>query len=283
VKLEKRYRLLGTTLLVRFALFDQARMVDSVIGHLATEDSDSPATVIDIPGAKNGHIRSGVYRDGEPVALTERLSMLAPIVKTELWQCAVNAHNFLFNIHAGVIGAGETCILLPAAPGSGKSSLTAALTHRGFRYFSDEVALIEPHSFRVPPVPLALCSKSTGWDVIADFYPELLTVPTHRRTDGKLVRYLPPHAGSVATASAPVSHIVFPQYDAASSTELRVLSRPDALRQVMDECLALRRRLTAQDAQDICRWIQGIDCYTLRFSSVADAADAVSKLVSRRA
>ena len=41
--------------------------------------------------------------------------------------------------------------LLPAAAGSGKSSLTAALVHSGLGYYSDEVALIEPGTFLVCP------------------------------------------------------------------------------------------------------------------------------------
>lgn len=280
VKAERFYRLLGTTVLIRFALNDQARMVDSVIGHLAAEGTQRPDSVIDIPGVNTGQIQSYIYRDGKPIAYARRLSQVAPIVKGQLWQCAVNAYDFLFYIHAGVVGAGQNCILLPAAPGSGKSSLTAALTHRGFTYFSDEVALIESHSFRVPPAPLAVCVKGTGWEMMAAYYPEVLRVPTHGRSDGKMVRYVPPRPETVAKASAPVSHIVFPKYSAKSTTELRAISRSDALGRIMDECLALRRRLTAQDAQDVCRWIQGIDCYTLRFSSLAEAADLVSKLAA---
>ena len=283
VKVERFYRLLGTTVLVRYALTDQTRMVDSVIGHLRVEGSLAPDSVIDIPGVNTGQIRSYIYRDAKPIAFARRLSQVAPIVKGELWQCAVNAYDFLFYIHAGVVGAGRTCILLPAAPGSGKSSLTAALTHRGFTYFSDEVALIESHTFRVPPAPLAMCVKSTGWDMMAKYYPELLRVPSHGRSDGKMVRYLPPPADAIAKASAPVSHIVFPKYNAKCTTELCAISRSDALGRLMDECLALRRRLTAQDAQDICRWIQGIDCYSLRFSSLTEAADLVSKLTAANA
>ncbi len=117
---------------------------------------------------------------------------LAPIVKSAFWQSAVNAHDFLFYIHAGVVGLGNTCLLMPAAAGSGKSSLTAALVHGGFLYYSDEVALIQRADFRVPPVPLAICVKSTGWDLMTKYFPALAELPTHLRGDGKLVRYIAP-------------------------------------------------------------------------------------------
>src|SRR5215469_15121217 len=115
---------------------------------------------------------------------------------------------------------GDKRVLLPAAAGSGKSSLTAALVHRGYRYLSDEVALIEPSTFRVPPVPLAVCVKSTGWDVMRRYFPDIEALMAHQRADGKRIRYIPPARASVQTARALVSHIVFPRYDANAVTEL---------------------------------------------------------------
>src|SRR5207248_7631775 len=111
-------------------------------------------------------------RDQSPYGHAPQHAHLGPLVKSLLWDSAVTAHNFLLYIHAGVVATGENCILLPASPGSGKSSLTAALVKRGFRYFSDEVSLVEPATFRVPPVPLAICVKSTGWELMARYFPQ---------------------------------------------------------------------------------------------------------------
>src|SRR5206468_2960021 len=79
----------------------------------------------------NGHLRSDVYCDQKPERRANRLSALAPVVKSALWVAAINHHDFLFYIHSGVVRRGDSCILLPAAAGSGKSSLTAALTPAG--------------------------------------------------------------------------------------------------------------------------------------------------------
>jgi len=279
-KVERHYKLLNTCVLIRFALSDQARMVDSVIGHLATENDCAPSTVIDIRGYNDGNIHSYVYHDGKPIGRTSRLSHLAPIVKSELWQTAINSYQFLFYVHAGVVGNGDSCVLLPAAPGSGKSSLTAALTHRGHRYFSDEVALVEPETFRVAPMPLALCVKSSGWELIAGYYPEILHRPAHRRNDGKMVRYLPPPAAALQQKSSPVSHIIFPRYDPDVETTLSPVGRPEALRRLMEECLAMRRRLTAADAHGLVRWMETIHCYELSFSSLQEATDLVSTAIN---
>src|SRR3954451_9468110 len=120
------------------------RLVNSVIGHLAIEDHVAPDIVIDISAEllENGHLQSDVYRNGSPIGRARRLSHVAPIVKAAIWQSAINAHDFLLYVHAGVVGTNTSSVLLPSAAGSGKSSLTMALVNRGFRYFSDEVALI---------------------------------------------------------------------------------------------------------------------------------------------
>jgi len=277
---ERRYLLLGTCALVRYSHKGQLRMVEAVIGHLATDAACEPTVTIDLAGVKlpDGFLRTDVYRNGEPVAYASRQSMIGPVVKSVLWQTAVNAYDFLFYIHAGVVGTPSGCILLPARAGSGKSSLTAALIHRGFRYFSDEVALIQRSDFLVPAMPLAICVKSTGWDVMAKFYPNIGDLPMHWRDDGKRVRYIPPRK-SERWAPAPVTHIVFPHYEEQARTALRPISQSQALGRLMAECLALRQRLDQGIFQQLVNWIEGIDCYDLTFSSLDAAVDAVTEMI----
>jgi hypothetical protein len=63
---EGRYRLLETCALIRFGHPAQVRLVNSVIGHLATEDDVTPDVVMEISAEMldNGHLQSDVYRDG---------------------------------------------------------------------------------------------------------------------------------------------------------------------------------------------------------------------------
>jgi len=275
---EGYYRLLGACALIRYAYPAQMRMVDFVIGHLKVNGPAEPTLVIEIPGRlwDNGRqVASYVYCDGKPEDLAKRLSHLGPIVKSALWIAAVNAHDFLLDLHAGVVGRGGRCILLPAAAGSGKSSLTAALTHSGLDYYSDEVALVERGEFRVPPVPLAVCVKSTGWELMARYYPHIAELPIHRRADQKQVRYVPPPQSALAGKPAKVSHIFFPQYSKDQPTTLKRVTRSDALARLMEECLAFRLRLDLAGVKDLVNWIAGIDCYALTFSSLDEAVAAV--------
>lgn len=276
------YRLLETCAEIRFAVPQQKRLVDSVIGHLRIEGHATPTLVIDIAGTPhdNDQLCSLIYKNGAPAGRAERLSGLGPKVKNILWLSAVNAHDFLFYIHAGVVRRGDRCILLPAAAGSGKSSLTSALTKRGLGYYSDEVALIDRATYKVPPVPLAICVKSTGWSVLERYFPSLHSLPVHRRDDGKIVRYVPPPTSALTQPPVPVSHIIFPRHSKDEANELQPISRSDALAQLMEQCLALRQRLDRGNIAELVRWIGEIKCYSLTFSSLDDAADLVMRAVS---
>lgn len=281
---ERRYRLLETTMLVRFGIPAQRHLVDSIIGHLRVDDDRAPDFEVDITAVElhKDQYRSNIYRDGVWVDTAHKLSWLGPIVKHMLWKSAIVAHDFLFYIHAGVLGRDGRCVLLPATAGSGKSSLSAALAHAGFRFFSDEVALLHASTFRVPAMPLAICVKDTGWELMTAYYPELPKLPVHHRKDQKTLRYIPPPPGAIKQAPWPVGHIIFPRYTKGAATELEPLSRVEGLGRLMGECLAMRQKLTQENVTQLVRWMAGIECYALRFSSLTEAVERVSEATGVR-
>lgn len=277
---ERRYRLLDTVALMRFAMAGQAEAVDAALGHLAVDAAAEPTICVEVHAAilgSRGSVRSNIYCDARPVQFATGLQRLAPPVKALFWEQSIERYDFLFYIHAGVVGTGDACILLPAAAGSGKSSLTAALVHRGYRYLSDEVALIKPNTFLVPPVPLAVCLKSTGWDVMSRYFPDLRQLMRHQRLDSKVVRYVPPAPASVQHTDARVSHVVFPRYAATAPTEIRPIARSAALRRMMGECWACGH-LNPTNVAELIHWIANIDCYELSFASLEDAVDLVNQV-----
>ena len=270
---ERHYRLLSSRLHVRFSHAAQAEIVHPILAHLETAAGDGE-TVVDIAA---GSGRISVYRDRKFYSGCASVDQLAPIVKSLVWQTAVRDQPFFLDIHAGVVGNGAACVILPAAPGSGKSTLTASLVHAGFEYFSDEVALLREGSLDVYPVPLAICVKTTGVEALAERFPELRALAIHRRGDGKDVIYLaPPRASLPASAEAhPVAAIVFPRYVAGASTELAALAKVDAIKRVMDECLVVTPPLDSAKVGALVRWIERTPCYSLRYDSSDDAVAAV--------
>ncbi|MFH0351486.1 MAG: hypothetical protein ACHBMF_06110 [Chromatiales bacterium] len=65
----------------------------------------------------------------------------------------------LFFVHAAVVERHGKAVILAAPSGTGKSTLTLALLHAGFRYLSDELAPLDLITLQVTPYPHALCLK----------------------------------------------------------------------------------------------------------------------------
>lgn len=264
------YKLLGTHVRVRYETLEQEAWVHPALAHLETAQS-APDVTMDFVSGPQGH---NLYRDGTPVFACAALDQLTPSIKSWVWIIAVNRHSYFLNIHAGVVGDGTSVTLLPGVAGSGKSSLTAALSRSGFDCLSDEVALLEEPAMTVRPVRLALCVKSTGWDLIEPYFPELRTAKTHRRGDGKIVRYVPPPAfthGTRFDQTYPVRRIIFPRYVPGSQTKLTPVRRVDALRRLLEDCLAMPVPLTPLRVERLVTWIKSVDCAELIESSLTEA------------
>lgn len=86
------------------------------------------------------------------------------------WCITTHAHQYLI-IHAAVIEKEGFAAILPAPPGSGKSTLTAGLVNRGWRLLSDELGLISKAGL-IQPVARPVSLKNQSIEVIRRFAPE---------------------------------------------------------------------------------------------------------------
>ncbi len=276
--LESRYRLLSSRIRMRYSDIEQKNLIDPVLNHLSDNESPEPTATIDILKDYKGRIT--LCRDRIPALFCDRLDQLAPNAKGLVWQTAVNAHDFFLDVHAGVVGDGKQCYLMPASPGSGKSSLTLALTYHGFEFFSDEVALLFEEDFQVESVPLAACIKNTGLETMLHYYPQLQHCQQHYRSDEKFVRYLQPPGSSTPPhgTKRPVGAIIFPKYDPSTETRLTPLSKTDALLKFIQECLVIDTRLDKNRVAKLLNWIEKTPCYELITTDLEDAVQCIQHL-----
>lgn len=280
---ERHYRLLGSRIRMRFTHADLLALVDPVLHHLRNHDEVGPATVdIDVVRLPGGPIH--LCRDERSLLSCAAANQLAPLAKTLVWQAAIQAHDYFLNIHAGVVGDGDRSYLFPAAPGSGKSTLVAALIRHGFEYFSDEVALLHEATLQVEAVPLALCVKASGVAALAPYYPQLAGLGVHQRNDGKQVRYLPPPPQTVPPAGSrrDVAAIVFPHYSPGQVSALERLGSAQALQLLLRECLIVDTRLTVGRVAALLAWIERTPCYRLVVSELDAAVTQIQSLARER-
>jgi hypothetical protein len=204
-------------------------------------------------------------------------------MKGLLRQLALDRDDFFLELHAGVVSDGTDCIVLPGAPGSGKTTLTAGLVFSGFEYFSDEVGLLDEESLRLRPVPLGLGVKPGAVDTLAELFPEVRQLEIHSREDGQQVRYLslPAARSAPAGVTREAKWLIFPRYGRNLGTALKPLGRPEALRRLMHECMVLPKLLDETRVERLVRWMRQLRCYELPMNSLDRAVELVKELCQR--
>ena len=142
------------------------------------------------------------------------------------WCVAAHAHQFLI-IHAAVIEKGGRAALLPAPPGSGKSTLCAGLVQSGWRLLSDELALVDMDSGLVRGMARPVNLKNASIEVVHAFAPQATMTPPVPDTLKGTVALMQPPAASVQRVHEPArpAWVVLPRYAAGSAARLEPHSR----------------------------------------------------------
>jgi HprK-related kinase A len=154
--------------------------------------------------------------DGNPAFAPLPVQQAFAMVEWGLnWCVAAHSHQFLI-IHAAVVEKGGRALLLPAPPGSGKSTLCAGLVHRGWRLLSDELALVDMDSGLVRGMARPVNLKNQSINVIRRFAPQAVMTPPVADTQKGTVALMQPPGESVRRVHEPAkpTWIVLPKYAA---------------------------------------------------------------------
>ncbi|MCP5158108.1 MAG: HprK-related kinase A [Gammaproteobacteria bacterium] len=194
------------------------------------------------------------------------------------WCVAMHAHHYLM-LHAGVIARDDRAILLPAWPGSGKSTLCTALTYRGWRFLSDEFALIRPSDLHIAPFPRLIALKNESISVIRQFAPAAVMGPAFPKTRKGTVCHVRPPVNSIENSlkTAKACWVVFPDYQPAAAPLLRPLDKARAFLKLAGnsfnyELIGLRGFETVAGLIDSC------DCYLFQYSDLEQAVAQLNAL-----
>jgi HprK-related kinase A len=194
------------------------------------------------------------------------------------WCVASHAHYYLI-IHAAVIEKNGHAAILPAPPGSGKSTLCAALIHNGWRLLSDELTLIRRSDSRLVPLPRPVSLKNASIPLMKGYAPDAIFSPSVSDTVKGTVAHMKAPADSVARAdeTALPGWIVFPRYEAGAALTLTPVSRPRAFIRVADNAFNYAQ-LGAEGFNALAGVIEQSDCYDLHYSSLDEAVAEFDRL-----
>ena len=191
---------------------------------------------------------------------------------------AMRAHCFLM-LHSAVLERNGVGLLLPAAPGFGKSTLCAALAHRGWRLLSDEFGLARPGSCCFESVPRPIALKNESIDVMRAFAPDAIIGPSVHGTRKGTVAHVKAPSSSVEKQAIPatVKLVVFPRWQEGVSLELDALSRSDGF--MMVAMNAFNYELLGEAGfNTVANIIKESDCYRLKYSDLDEAISAIDAL-----
>ena len=137
------------------------------------------------------------------------------------WCVSTQAHHYLI-IHAAVVEKNGLAAILPAPPGSGKSTLTAGLVLSGWRLLSDELTLIDRKTGLIQPLPRPVSLKNQSIDVIRQFDPEaFINRASHDTIKGTVAHMRPPRDSVLRQHEmARPGWVIFPKWVAGAPATL---------------------------------------------------------------
>lgn len=197
------------------------------------------------------------------------------------WCISSHAHQGLL-LHAAAIERQGLAVILPAPPGSGKSTLCAGLVSRNWRLLSDEVAMISLADGGVTALARPVSLKNESIDVIRRFAPQaVINRVSHGTSKGSVTHMRAPveHVSRVDERARP-RWVVFPRYVAGAAPIMK--SRPKA-----ESMLELGRNafnymvLGHRGFDALGDLVSACDCYDFHYSDLDDAMVAFDELLEQ--
>ena len=223
--------------------------------------------------------RFEVWADGVRRYSFGRAKSCLPRVEWAInWQIMHYLPRF-FEVHAGVMEVGGQGVIFPAVSGSGKSTLVTALLARGWRYLSDEFALIDPDSLLLHPYPKAICLKEGSFPVLDRLGHVVERSRVHAHPRKGAVTFVDPHRlGDVGREPCAIRHVIFCQYVEDRPPAIRALSRAEAVLRLNAQSFNFGKFKT-RGVRILCDVVRGARCYELRSGDIEETCGLVRRSI----
>lgn len=212
------------------------------------------------------------------------LAQAHPMFEWGLNWCVATASGAHTVIHSAVVERGGLALVLPGQPGSGKSTLCAALALRDWRILSDELTIVAHDGGLVQPVPRPISLKGTSIDLVRTNFPGAeMTVPVTATHKGAIAYVRPPSEAVAALANAvPIGYVVFPKFKAGTDLVFEPLPRAVALAELMENTFNVGL-LGAEGFKSLATAIAGAKCYAVEYGDLASILQWVDSTCTRLA
>lgn len=193
------------------------------------------------------------------------------------WCVANSAHHFLI-IHSSIVEKNGQGLVFPGTPGSGKSTLCAALVSQGWRLLSDEMALLSLADGMVYPAPRPVSLKNKSIQIIKDFAPESVFGEIIEDTiKGDIAHMVAPISALTSTPIKP-TFLVFPHYQENSTPQLTPQLKSRALMTLAEH--AFNFNVLGKEGFDcMANMVDQAECYDFTYPDLDSALAGINSLV----
>jgi HprK-related kinase A len=194
------------------------------------------------------------------------------------WCICNHAHQFLI-FHSAVVEKAGRAAILAGPPGSGKSTLCAALLGRGWRLLSDELALLDPARGCLLPIPRPVALKGASIELIERLSPQLQICRVFAPTPKGTLAHLLPPIEAVERQAEPAlpGWVLFPTHAENADTRLVPLGKAAGFVRLERNCF--NYEVLGRPAFDaLSDMIEASECYELPFAHAMSAAELIDGL-----
>lgn len=160
--------------------------------------------------------------DGQNQFLSLPRAQALPLLEWGLnWCIASHGHSYVV-LHAASLERDGRAIIMPGPPGSGKSTLCAALVLDGWRLLSDELTLVSLEDGTLAALARPISLKNAAIDIIKSRCPDAVFSASVGETGKGTIALMKAPADSIARVheTAEPGWVVFPRYRSGARTEL---------------------------------------------------------------
>lgn len=211
------------------------------------------------------------------------LAQAFPMFEWGLNWCVSSRINNQLILHAAVVEKQGYALIMPGSPGSGKSTLCAALVSKGWRLLSDELTLVSLEDGVIRPLPRPISLKNESIDVIKHFSPAAVISDVVADTSKGTVAHMRVPVESVVNAKLSVrpAWLICPKYIDGSEMVLEPMSKGHGLLAMLDNAFNFSS-MREYGFNAATRLIDECDCYSFRYSDLYEAIDLFDSLAAEK-